>query len=67
MYVFFQYQEIVDAIHYSCMLIQDEVVEELEKKGQKMEFDEEVIAQLSLAMCDTLCVTWPSELLQFAK
>ncbi|KAL3994069.1 putative methyltransferase family protein [Acanthocheilonema viteae] len=61
------YQEIVDAIHYSCMLIQDEVVEELEKKGQKMEFDKEVVAQVAFAICDTLCVTWPSELLQFAK
>ncbi|VDK76076.1 unnamed protein product [Litomosoides sigmodontis] len=61
------YQEIVDAIHYSCILIQDEVVEELERKGQKMEFDEEVIAQLAFAMCDTLCVTWPGELLLFAK
>ncbi|CAG9533283.1 unnamed protein product [Cercopithifilaria johnstoni] len=61
------YQEILDAIHYSCMLIQDEVVEELEKKGQKMEFDKEVVAQVAFTICDTLCTTWPSELLQFAK
>lgn len=49
------------------MLIQDEVVEELEKNGQKMEFEKEVVAQVAFAICDTLCVTWPSELLQFAK
>uniref|UniRef100_A0A0R3RUN7 Calmodulin-lysine N-methyltransferase n=1 Tax=Elaeophora elaphi TaxID=1147741 RepID=A0A0R3RUN7_9BILA len=61
------HQEVVDAIHYSCMLIQDEVVEELEKKGQKMEFDKEVVAQVAFAICDTLCVTWPNDLLQFAK
>ncbi|KAK6103538.1 putative methyltransferase family protein [Brugia pahangi] len=61
------YQEIIDAIHYSCMLIQDEIVEELERKGQKMEFDKEVVAQVAFAICDTLCLTWPSELLQFAK
>ncbi|EJD74207.1 hypothetical protein LOAG_18445 [Loa loa] len=62
-----EYQEIIDAIHYSCMLIQDEVVEELEKKGQEMEFEKEVVAQVAFAICDTLCLTWPSELLQFAK
>ncbi|VDO21244.1 unnamed protein product, partial [Brugia timori] len=61
------YQEIIDAVHYSCMLIQDEIVEEFERKGQKMEFDKEVVAQVAFAICDTLCLTWPSELLQFAK
>uniref|UniRef100_A0A1I8EVC6 Calmodulin-lysine N-methyltransferase n=1 Tax=Wuchereria bancrofti TaxID=6293 RepID=A0A1I8EVC6_WUCBA len=61
------YQEIVDVVHYSCMLIQDEIVEELERKGQKMEFDKEVVAQVAFAICDTLSLTWPSELLQFAK
>uniref|UniRef100_A0A2K6VHF3 Calmodulin-lysine N-methyltransferase n=1 Tax=Onchocerca volvulus TaxID=6282 RepID=A0A2K6VHF3_ONCVO len=61
------YQEIVDAIHYSCMLIEDEIVEELEKKGQKMEFDKEVVAQVAFAISDTLCKTWPNELLQYAK
>ncbi|VIO93572.1 MGC80379 protein, putative [Brugia malayi] len=49
------------------MLIQDEIVEEFERKGQKMEFDKEVVAQVAFAICDTLCLTWPSELLQFAK
>ncbi|EJW87331.1 hypothetical protein WUBG_01758 [Wuchereria bancrofti] len=62
-----EYQEIVDVVHYSCMLIQDEIVEELERKGQKMEFDKEVVAQVAFAICDTLSLTWPSELLQFAK
>lgn len=49
------------------MFMQDEVVEELEKKGQKMEFDKEVVAQVAFLVRDTLCLTWPNELLQFAK
>ncbi|MCP9261428.1 hypothetical protein DINM_004796 [Dirofilaria immitis] len=62
-----EYQEVVDAIHYSCMLVQDEIIEELEKKGQKVEFDKEVIAQVAFAICNTLCGVWPNELLQFAN
>ncbi|KAM3719709.1 Centromere protein [Dirofilaria immitis] len=49
------------------MLVQDEIIEELEKKGQKVEFDKEVIAQVAFAICNTLCGVWPNELLQFAK
>lgn len=63
----FQCQETLDAVHHSCMFVQDEVVEELHKKGQKTEFDEEVVAQVAYSVFDTLCNTWPGELLQFAK
>ncbi|VDK51473.1 unnamed protein product [Gongylonema pulchrum] len=49
------------------MHAQDEVVEDLLKKGQKMEFDNEVVAQVAYTLCDTLCNTWPDELVQLAK
>ncbi|VDN05607.1 unnamed protein product [Thelazia callipaeda] len=64
---FFQYQKLVDSMHYSCLRLQEEVVEELFRRGQKSEFAEEVVAQVAYTMVDTLSRTWPSDLLQYAK
>lgn len=62
------FQRLLEAVHFACMQISDEVVEEVQaERGVKLEFEGCVIAQVAHLVTDALCGTWPDDLLLFAK
>uniref|UniRef100_A0A0M3I3L4 Calmodulin-lysine N-methyltransferase n=1 Tax=Ascaris lumbricoides TaxID=6252 RepID=A0A0M3I3L4_ASCLU len=59
---------LLEAVHFACMQISDEVVEEVQtERGVWLEFEGCVLAQVAHLVTDALCNTWPDDLLLFAR